>query len=145
MKTFEPSNDFPTLITTSVYSFEMNNVNSFPAIRISFRLILFPNLLILHKSAFEAILLSNPGKSLLEKETPRIFIAFLPNWPKQEPINPPHWITLDIWALLSFAFIYILLAKSFSNLAVRNVSWDNSSSWKFFLVILVIIPVLFFA
>ena len=79
MKTFERSNDFPTLITTSVYSFEMNNVNSFPALRISFPLILFPNLLILLKSAFEAILLTNPGKSLLEKETPRIFITFLPN------------------------------------------------------------------
>ena len=54
----------------------------------------------------------------------------------QEPKYPLDWIILNIWALLSFISVDVLLT---------NISFGNSSSWKFFLFGLNIVPVLFFA
>ena len=63
--------------------------------------------------------------------------------------NPPDWIILDIWVLLSFISVNISLAKGFFILGVClvviNNSCGNSSSWKFFSFILNIVPFLFFA
>ena len=56
---------------------------------------------------------------------------------------------MHVWALLSFISFHILLAKAFIILfvclVVRNNSCGNSSSWKFFLFIFDIVPVLAFA
>ena len=60
--------------------------------------------------------------------------AFLPRWPNQEPEDPPDWIILDIWALLRFISVDVLLAKAFRILVVclvvRNSSCGSFSSWK---------------
>ena len=54
---------------------------------------------------------------------------------KQEPKDPSDWIALDIWALLSFIYVDILLAKPFLilvvGLVVKNKSCGNYS-WEFF-------------
>ena len=58
--------------------------------------------------------------------------VFFPKLPKQKPKDPPDLITLDIWALVSFISVDILLAKTFLILVVcfvvRNNSCGNSSS-----------------
>ena len=46
------------------------------------------------------------------------FSAFFPKLPDQEPKYPPDWFILDIWALLSFKSVEILLAKEVLTLAV---------------------------
>ena len=79
-----------------------------------------------------------------------IFVsAFFPKLPNQKPKDPPYWTIWDIWALLSFISVDILLANTFLNLVVcfvvRNNSFGNSSSSKFFLFNLNIVPTLFFA
>ena len=86
---------------------------------------------------------TNPDKLSLAKG-----IA-LPKLTNQEPKDPPEWIILDAWALLSFICVNIFLAKGFLILVVclaaRNNSCGNSSSWTFFLFILNIVPVPYFA
>ena len=47
-------------------------------------------------------LLNNPGKLSLAKGIAIFICAFFPKLPDQEPKDPPDWIILDIWALLSF-------------------------------------------
>ena len=74
--------------------------------------------------------------------------AFFSKLPNQEPKDLPDWIILDIWALLSFISADILLLKTFLIsvvcLVVRNNSCGNCSSSNFSLIILNIIPVLFY-
>ena len=70
--------------------------------------------------AFKAKLLTNPGKLSLAKAIARSIITFVPKLPKQIQIDPPDYIILDIWALIS---VDILLAKVFHisvGLFVRN-------------------------
>ena len=86
---------------------------------------------------------------VLAKRTPTNFIngpAYLPN---KAPKNSADWIVLDIYVLLSFISVDILLAEAFhlfvSCLRVKNNSCGNSSSWIFSLVILNVVPAIFFA
>ena len=78
-----------------------------------------------------------------------MLVLFFPKLANQEPKDLPDWIILDIWALLSFISVYILLVKTFLILAfclvVKINSCDNSSSSKFFLFNHNIVPVSFFA
>ena len=60
------------LLISIISSFQINKVNPFPALTASFRLILLSNLFI----AFEAKLLTNPGKSSLGKGIVTIIGAF---------------------------------------------------------------------
>ena len=89
-------------------------------------------------------MLNNPGELSLAKGI-AFASAFLPKLANQEPKDSPYWFISDIWALLSFISVEILLAMAFLILVVclvvRNNSCDNSSSWKFFLFILNIVPV----
>ena len=55
--------DFTILIISCISSFEINKVNPFPALTAPFPLILLSNLFI----AFEAKLLTNPGKLSFEE------------------------------------------------------------------------------
>ena len=56
--TFESSRDFMILIIPFISSFEMNQVNVFPALPAPFQFAFLSNLSI----SFEAKLLTNPGK-----------------------------------------------------------------------------------
>ena len=62
--------------------------------------------------------------------------------------DQPGWSNSDIWALLSFISVDILSGKAFLTLVVclvvRNKSFGNSSSSKFFLFYINIVPVIFF-
>ena len=73
-------------------------------------------------------------------------IALLNVWPK----NLLNWMILDNWALLSFISLELLFVRAFIILIflsclVRNNSRVNYSYWKYFVVILTIVLVLFFA
>ena len=117
-------------------------MNPFPALTALFPFIFLSNLFI----AFEAKLLTDTGKLCLPKEVERspFYLKFLTYYE-----NPPDWIILDNCTLLSFISVEIFLALAFLILAVslvvRNNSCGNSSSWIFFLFILNIVLVLFFA
>ena len=136
----ESSKDFMILIISFISSFEINKVNLFPEKKSSFSTYFFSKLFI----AFEAKLLNNPGELSLAKVI-AFASAFLPKLANQEPKDSPYWFISGIWALLSFISVEILLAMAFLILVVclvvRNNSCDNSSSWKFFLFILNIVPV----
>ena len=75
-------------------------------------------------------------------------MLFLSKSLNQEQYDSPDLIILYICTLLSFISVDILLAKVFSFLVfclvVRNNPCGNSLSRKFFLVILNVVPVLFF-
>ena len=85
----------------------------------------------------------------LAKRTQTSFINGPANLPDKAPRNSADWIVLDIYVLLSFISVDILLAKTFhvfvSCLLVKNNPCGNSSSGIFFLVILNIVPELLFA
>ena len=125
------SNDIMMSIISFKSSFEINKANPFPALTTSFSLIFLSNLFI----ALEVKLLTNPGKLSLAKEIATFICTFFPKLPKQEPKDPPYWVVLDIWALLGFISIDILLAKTFFILVVclvvRNDSCDTSPSSQF--------------
>ena len=95
--------------------------------------------------------LTNLSKTSLAKGTARSYNGFLPKLPIILPNvllrNPSDWMVLGNCFLLSFRSVNILLAKIFQiflfYLIVRNNSWCNSSSLKFFLVILNVVPALF--
>ena len=53
------------------------------------------------------------------------FSASLPKLPNQAPKDPPDWIILNIWALLSFISVDILLAKEFPILIFGLVARNN--------------------
>ena len=88
-------------------------------------------------------MLTNPGKLSLSKGIAMFVSDFFPKLSNQKPKDRPDWNILDIWALLSFISVGILLAKASLNvvicLVVRNNSCDNSSSSKFFLYNLLIL------
>ena len=48
-----------------------------------------------------------------------------PKLPNQKPKDPPDWIIFDIWTLLSFISVDVLLAKAFYILVVRLVVRNN--------------------
>ena len=77
-------------------------------------------------------MLFNPGKLSLAKGIAIFASIFFPKLTNQEPKDPPGWIILGIWALISFIYVEILLAKAFPILVVclvvRNNSCGNSSS-----------------
>ena len=68
----------------------------------------------------------------LAKRIATFVSAFLPKLAYQEAKDPPDWIILDSWALLSVISVNILLTKPFPVLVVclvvRNNWCDNSSS-----------------
>ena len=72
INTSESSNDITILIISSKSSFEMDKVNPFLAVTAPFPLTFLSTLFI----AFEAILLTNPGKLSLAKEIATFFSAF---------------------------------------------------------------------
>ena len=92
---------------------------------------------------------TNPGKLSQAKGMASFLVFFYLNYLIKNKKDPPDWIILDIWALLSFVSVDIFLAKAFLlllfRLDFRNNSCGNSLSWKFFLDVLNVIPVLFFA
>ena len=145
INTLGSSNDFIIFIISFIPSFEINKVNPFSALTAPFPLIFLSNSFI----ALEVKLLTNQGKLSLAKGIAVLASAFLLKLPNQEPKDPTYWIIVDIWALIRFIYVDILLAKAFLNfvvyLVVRNNSYGNSSSWKFFLVNINIVPVLLFA
>ena len=58
---------------------------------------------------------SNPIKLSLAKGIAVFVSTFFPKLANQEPKDPPDWVIFDIWALLSFISVDILLAKTFLN------------------------------
>ena len=93
-------------------------------------------------------MLTNTGKLSLDKGIAIFVSAFFPKLHGQEPKDSPDLIILDIWSLLSFISVDILLEKAFLilvfYLAVRTNSCGNSLSSNFLFFNLNIVPVLFF-
>ena len=85
INTSKSSNDFIILIISFISLFEINKVNPFPALTTPFPLTFLSNLFI----AFEAKLLTNPGKLCLDKGIAIFVSAFFPKLPNQEPKDPP--------------------------------------------------------
>ena len=83
-----------------ISSFEINKVNLFP-LTAPFPLIFLSNLFI----TFEFKLLTNAGKLSLAKGIAMFVCVFFLKLLKQEPKDPPDWIVLYEWALLSFTFV----------------------------------------
>ena len=81
----------------------------------------------------------NGVKTFLAKKR-ATFINGLANFLNKAPRNPPYWMILENCGLLSFISVDILSAKTFFvlifYLVVMNNLRGNSSSWKFFLIIL---------
>ena len=70
-------------------------------------------------------MLTNPGKLSVAKGIAPFVNAFYPKLPNQEPKDPPDWINLDIWVLVSFVSVEILLGKAFVILVVCLVVRNN--------------------
>ena len=70
-------------------------------------------------------MLTNPGKLSVAKGIASFVNAFYPKLPNQEPKDPPDWINLDIWVLVSFVSVEILLGKAFVILVVCLVVRNN--------------------
>ena len=92
INTSEFSNDCIILIISFISSFQINKVNHFPALTALFPLLIFGNLFI----AFEAKLLTNPGKLSLVKGITIFVSAFFSQLPTQELKDSPEWTILDI-------------------------------------------------
>ena len=79
---------------------------------------------------------------------PTTFINGPANLLNKDPKNPPDWIILVIWALESFISIYVLLLRAFLSfvfcLIVNNNSCGKLFSWNIPVLILKVVPVLFF-
>ena len=84
INTSESSNNLTVLIISSVSLFGMNKVNPSPTFAAPFPLILLLNLFIAFETAFEAILLINPGKLFLAKGIYKSVTTSLPNLSNQE-------------------------------------------------------------
>ena len=80
--------DFMILIMLFIASFEINKVNPFCALTVPVPLIFLSNLFI----AFEAKLLTNPGKLSPAKGIATFVSAFVPKLPNQEPKDLPDLI-----------------------------------------------------
>ena len=80
----EFSSDFMILIILFVSSTEVNRVNPVSAPTASFSLMSLSEFFI----AFEAILLTSPGKLSLVKVISTFLSAFIPKLPNQEPKDP---------------------------------------------------------
>ena len=63
-------------------------------------------------------MLTKPGKLSIAKEIATFVSAFYPRLVDQKTKDPYDLINLDIWALLSFISVDILLAKTFPILVV---------------------------
>ena len=61
---------------------------------------------------------TNPGKLSLAYVIAMFVSASLSKLDNQQSKGPPDWIILDIWALLTFISVDILLAKAFLVLVV---------------------------
>ena len=107
------SNYIMILIISFISSFKINKVNHFISLTARFVLIFLSNLF----SAFEANLLTNPGKLSLAKGRAIFVSAFFCKLPNQERKDLPDWINLDIWGL-SFISFDLLFAKTFLILVV---------------------------
>ena len=79
--TLKSSNNFMISIISFKSSFKRNKINPFPALIAPFPLIFLSNRFI----AFEAKLLTNPGKSSLAKGIAIFVSAFFPKLPRKEP------------------------------------------------------------
>ena len=78
-----------------------NEVNLFLLWQLLFPLIFLSNLFI----SLKVKLLTNPGKLPLAKG---VFVSdFFPKLPNHEQKDPPDWIILDIWVLLSYICWYV--------------------------------------
>ena len=122
----EFSNKLIILIISFISSFEINKVNLFPALTVPFPLIFLSNLFI----AIEVKLLTNPGKLPLAKGIAIFVSASFLKLRNEKPKDPPDWMILDIWALLSFISIDRLLANAFLILVVYLVLRNR---FKFFI------------
>ena len=133
------------MIISFISPFKINKVNPFPALTAPFPHIFLSNLFI----AFEVKLPTNPSKLSLDKRTAMFAYAFFSKLPNHESKYSLDWIIVDIWPSLSLISVDILVAKAFLILVVSLVVWNNSygnsSSSKFFLFNLNIVPVLYFA
>ena len=127
-----------------ISSFKINKLNPLPALAALFPLISLSSLFI----TSEAKLLTNPGKLSLAKGKARSFITFFCLNYVTYYKGSPNEIIIDNWALLSFISVNIFLAMGLLIFVVcfvvRNNLCGNSSSWKIFLVIFNIVPVIFF-
>ena len=117
----ESSNEFLILIISVISSFKINKVNPFPPVTAPFLLIFVSNLFMV----FEVKLLTNSRKLSLAKGIAMFVSDFFPKLTNQEPKVPPDWTILDIFALLSFMSVYILLLKRFLILVVCLVVRNN--------------------
>ena len=72
------------LMISFISSFEIQNVNTFPALTDTFPLIFLSNLFI----AFEVKLVTNPGQLSLDNGIAMVVNAFFPKLPNQEPKDP---------------------------------------------------------
>ena len=102
------------LIISFIPLFKMNKVNPFPDLQAPVPLFVLSSLFI----AFEVKLLANPGKLFLAKVIATFVGAFFSKLANQKPKDPPGWIILDIWTLISFIPVDILLAKTFLFLVI---------------------------
>ena len=93
--------------------FEINKVSPFPALIAPLPLFL-SNLFI----AFKVKLLNNQDQLSLAKGIAIFVSAFLPKIDNQEAKDPLYWIILNIWTLLNFISVEILLAKDLFILVV---------------------------
>ena len=145
INTPESSNNFIILVISFISSFEISKVNPLFTLTDPFPLIFLSNLFI----TLEVKFLTNLGNLSLPKEITIFVSAFFPKLLNQEPKDPHDWIILDIWALLSFISVQILLAKTslilVVCLVVRSNSYGSSLSSTFFLFNFNLVPVLFFA
>ena len=93
-----------------------------------------------------AAVIPNGGKIFFPKGT-ATFINGPASLPNNDPKNPADWIILEIWALESFKWVYILLLNAFLGFAfylvVSNNSWGRSFSSNTFKFIFRVVTVLF--
>ena len=94
---------------SSIFSFEMTKVISFPALTASFHCIF---IWIAPSIAENYGIVANCASTFLAKWT-GTFINGPANLAKNALINPPDWINLDNCGLLRLIFLDVLIAKAF--------------------------------
>ena len=133
------------LMISSLFPFNKNEVNPFPTLTGHFALAFLSNLF----NTDEIALVASLGRLYLDKAATRSYNTFFRKFSNVLSGNPPDWIILSTWTLLSFVSVDILLMDGFLIFlfcfVVRNNSWGNYSSWEFFWIIFNVVLVLFFA